>query len=653
MPVSAPPGPLIPDSSEPNAERTGASADGGSGIGEWVGRYSRLVFSTARRRMGDEEAAKEVTQNVFLMAYRKLDELKNVKRPAAWFHRAAMLESSNYLRAEHRRQRRLEALAAEQCAPAAPPEEEGWRVHLDEAVNALKGQDRELVLDRFFEGCSFQELAERRGSTPDAVRVRLSRILEKLCAVMKRRGATVSVTMLAGAMSSQWIQAAPAGLASAVTAASAAGETVKSSVFLAMASAKSISLTAAALVLAGISLGSQSSRLEDLRTRLEERRSAGVTAARFSASDGGEAGRGRRTALTVRASPFEPAGKKELEPLTARTMLEAVRELLATWKASNTSAYAHIDKPLERKSLDEIRKLLAELDAVPGGAQVKEWLRSSLVGRTMARKDPQAAIQEAIRRRMNDSVFLSIAMNWTKQDREGAVKSLVKMLENPESFPASKFGANPAGALRRGMIAILAAEDFPAALELCRGAAGTPAAGDYLVGLAEPLSRKGGADTVFEVLPRDISEPAKIAVLAQLARAFSSYSPGETQMLRFFDHPHFPQELRKEVILRAALAVNADGIDDNNPLALHMIGRVSRKEDAVETYAAWMREANPPREPYRVYPAGDERHADELTERVLRKVAPLDSAAAQRWLIFVHNPDLRASLAGELNLTAP
>src|SRR5262245_48658521 len=66
MSVSAPPGPLIPDSSALKAEKAGVPADGGNGIGEMLGKYSRLVFSTALRRMRDEEGAKEVTQNVFL-----------------------------------------------------------------------------------------------------------------------------------------------------------------------------------------------------------------------------------------------------------------------------------------------------------------------------------------------------------------------------------------------------------------------------------------------------------------------------------------------------------------------------------------------------------------------------------------------------------
>ena len=158
--------------------------------------YSGLVFSTALRKLaGDAESAREVTQNVFLMAFRKREVLATLAYPAAWFHRAAMLESNNFLRMESRRRKHLEACTAEQSVvhdEASAGLSKAVRAQLDEALHGLREPERELILSRFFEGRSFQELAERRGSTPDAVRMKLTRILEKLSSVLKRQGMMVN-----------------------------------------------------------------------------------------------------------------------------------------------------------------------------------------------------------------------------------------------------------------------------------------------------------------------------------------------------------------------------------------------------------------------------------------------------------------------------
>ncbi len=221
--------PSIADSREPSAPGTTAAGDE-TAFALIVETFSRLVFSTALRQLGgDAESAREVTQNVFLTAFHKQDILAGVKFPAAWFHRAAILESSNFLRVESRRRKYPEARAAEQSVVhdgASAGLSEVLRAQLDEALHGLREPDREWVLGRFFEGRSFQELAERHRSTPDAVRMKLVRIPDKLATVLKRRGAAVTIVTLASALGCQWSQAAPAGLGAAVAAAAKTGTAV-------------------------------------------------------------------------------------------------------------------------------------------------------------------------------------------------------------------------------------------------------------------------------------------------------------------------------------------------------------------------------------------------------------------------------------------
>jgi hypothetical protein len=99
----------------------------------------------------------------------------------------------------------------------APPEAwESVLPVLDEAMLGLSEVDRQALIIRFFDGCSFQEAAERLGSTEEASRKRVKRALDKLTGLLRRRGVAIPAAALTTALSAQSAQAVPAGAASAI-----------------------------------------------------------------------------------------------------------------------------------------------------------------------------------------------------------------------------------------------------------------------------------------------------------------------------------------------------------------------------------------------------------------------------------------------------
>jgi hypothetical protein len=108
-------------------------------------------------------------------------------------------------------------------------------------------------MQHWFERRTFAEIAQKSGGTTGAVQRRGLRALDKLAAVLRRRGAVVPVALLAAGLTPQLTPAAPAGMAATVsaTAVHAAPAAGGLTVFLqhslhAMASAK---LTTVAVVL--------------------------------------------------------------------------------------------------------------------------------------------------------------------------------------------------------------------------------------------------------------------------------------------------------------------------------------------------------------------------------------------------------------------
>jgi DNA-binding CsgD family transcriptional regulator len=92
------------------------------------------------------------------------------------------------------------------------------------------GQSEQNALAlRFFEGRSFKEVAAALGATEAATKMRVNRALEKLRTFFAKRGFTLSVAAIAGALSAHSVQAAPIGLATSVTAVAVKGAAVSSS----------------------------------------------------------------------------------------------------------------------------------------------------------------------------------------------------------------------------------------------------------------------------------------------------------------------------------------------------------------------------------------------------------------------------------------
>ncbi len=161
---------------------------------ELVRRYINLVHSTAVRLVnGDSHLAEDITQTVFVDLARKARTLPPDVMLGGWLHRDTCFVAGTTMRGERRRHfRERQAVAmniaddhtAANLALVAPI--------LDEAINQLEPDDRTAILLRFFEELEFRAVGERMGSNEDAARMRVTRALDKLHALMTHRGAAFS-----------------------------------------------------------------------------------------------------------------------------------------------------------------------------------------------------------------------------------------------------------------------------------------------------------------------------------------------------------------------------------------------------------------------------------------------------------------------------
>jgi RNA polymerase sigma factor (sigma-70 family) len=190
-----------------------------------------MVLSLARRVTGDEQAAEDVFQAVFLWLFRKGHTIRRPQSLSCWLHGVAYRLALHARRSQTRRRQR--EARTPPVSPRNPLEEltaQELLAVLDDELRKLPEIYQAPLILCCLEGLPQEEAARRLGCSAAAVRGRLERGRQRLRMRLEKRGLTLPAVMGGSLLLSGTTNLVPAALAHATLRVATTGGNAASSV---------------------------------------------------------------------------------------------------------------------------------------------------------------------------------------------------------------------------------------------------------------------------------------------------------------------------------------------------------------------------------------------------------------------------------------
>jgi len=134
-------------------------------FGELVRQFEPTVFATVLRRLRNRSEARELTQDIFVQAMRKLDQLREPERFAGWLRQIAVRMSINRaVRRPHETAFSPDTFNAFKSSPDTALDDLLRAERAREVRGGLKRLrklDRETLIAFYFEGRSLKQMSDQ------------------------------------------------------------------------------------------------------------------------------------------------------------------------------------------------------------------------------------------------------------------------------------------------------------------------------------------------------------------------------------------------------------------------------------------------------------------------------------------------------------
>ena len=144
--------------------------------------HSRAIFYLTLRLLGDPQKAEDATHDVFLKAFRRLDQFRGEAAVRTWLYRIAINHCQNLCQSWHNRHVQansddlvFEEAVAKTDSPLRVLETKELGQRIQKTLDGLSAEYQLLLLLVADEELSYEEIGTLVGQSPDAVRGKLHR----------------------------------------------------------------------------------------------------------------------------------------------------------------------------------------------------------------------------------------------------------------------------------------------------------------------------------------------------------------------------------------------------------------------------------------------------------------------------------------------
>ncbi|MCP4633991.1 MAG: sigma-70 family RNA polymerase sigma factor [candidate division Zixibacteria bacterium] len=149
-----------------------------------VNKYKQRVYYTAMKMVRNKDDAYDITQDVFVKAYKNLGKFKGDSNLFTWLCRIAINTSLNYKgRDKFRGMVSVSDLSSVPVSPIRPDREffeQELFNRLEEAVNELPQQQKTVFVMRYYNQMPHNQIAKVLGRSEGAVKANYFQALQKL-----------------------------------------------------------------------------------------------------------------------------------------------------------------------------------------------------------------------------------------------------------------------------------------------------------------------------------------------------------------------------------------------------------------------------------------------------------------------------------------
>lgn len=154
--------------------------------------YREQVFRLALRMCGSEADADEVAQEAFLSAWKALPNFRGESQFSTWLYQLTTHAAIDLMRREKRQIAAADITEVSAADPAPSPQQQAeqseQREIVRDAILQLAPEQREVVVLRFMEELSYEEIGAVLKLPPGTVKSRLNRAKAQLKEILSKSG---------------------------------------------------------------------------------------------------------------------------------------------------------------------------------------------------------------------------------------------------------------------------------------------------------------------------------------------------------------------------------------------------------------------------------------------------------------------------------